>query len=105
MSKRANARWRIASGNRLSQPARPATIEYYRPPLNLVSVLRGLYARVARKLRVDPSYVSRVARGERNSARVEKAIQRELRNIVQLLGKMHRARRRTFHHYSFNLCD
>lgn len=97
MSKRANGRWRIASGNRISQPALPAIIEFYRPPLNLVSLLRGLYARVARKLRVDPSYVSRVARGERHSARAEKAIQRELRNIVQLLSKMHRAHRRTFH--------
>jgi hypothetical protein len=37
-----------------------------------------MYARVARKLRVDISYVSRVARGERYSAEVERAIQEEV---------------------------
>jgi hypothetical protein len=36
---------------------------------------RGLYARVARRLGVDRSYVSRVARGERRSRRVERALQ------------------------------
>jgi hypothetical protein len=97
MSKRARTRWQLPSQNRRSQPVLSTTIEFYRPPLKLVLLLRGLYARVARKLRVDPSYVSRVARGERQSARVEKAIQRELRDTVQLLSKMHRAHRRTFH--------
>ena len=33
-------------------------------PTNLASLIRGLYGRVARQLKVDPSYVSRVARGE-----------------------------------------
>jgi transcriptional regulator with XRE-family HTH domain len=42
---------------------------------------RGLYSRVARQLGVDRSYVSRVARGERRSRRVENALQRELRRI------------------------
>jgi hypothetical protein len=97
MSKRASTHWQPPSQNRRSQPVLSTSIEFYRPPLKLVSLLRGLYARVARKLRVDPSYISRVARGERQSARVEKAIQRELRDIVQLLSKMRRAHRRTFH--------
>jgi transcriptional regulator with XRE-family HTH domain len=41
----------------------------------------GLYARVARKLGVDASYVSRVAHGERNSERIFNALVEELRRI------------------------
>jgi transcriptional regulator with XRE-family HTH domain len=39
---------------------------------------KGLYARVAKSLGVDPSYVSRVANGERHSDRVNRAMLREL---------------------------
>jgi transcriptional regulator with XRE-family HTH domain len=42
---------------------------------------RGLYSRVAKRLGVDRSYVSRVARGERRSERVEAALRAELRRI------------------------
>ena len=45
---------------------------------------RGLYARVARRLGVDRSYVSRVARGERRSKRVEEALRVELKRIRSL---------------------
>jgi hypothetical protein len=48
---------------------------------------RGLYVRIARKLCVDPSYVSRVARGERRSRTVESALQEELQTINQQLGR------------------
>src|SRR5512140_2890299 len=40
--------------------------------------LSGIYSRVARQLGVHPSYVSRVARGERHSERVSRAIALEL---------------------------
>jgi transcriptional regulator with XRE-family HTH domain len=46
-----------------------------------VSLFRGVYDRVAKRLGVDPSYVSRVARGERKSAAVEKALAEEVRAI------------------------
>jgi hypothetical protein len=55
------------------------------PPYNLASLIRGLYGRVARQLRVDPSYVSRVARGERRSADIEGALEKELRRIMALV--------------------
>jgi transcriptional regulator with XRE-family HTH domain len=42
---------------------------------------RGIYSRVAKKLQVDPSYVSRVARGERRSPEIEKALTMELKKI------------------------
>lgn len=43
--------------------------------------LTGLYTRVARQLGVHPSYVSRVARGERRSDRVYRAIATELSKL------------------------
>ncbi len=47
---------------------------------------RGLYVRVARKIGVDPSYVSRVARGERQSPEVQAALNHEIEQISRKLG-------------------
>lgn len=47
--------------------------------LDLTSRLRGLYRRVAKRLGVHPSYVSRIARGERRSKVVESALRHEIR--------------------------
>jgi hypothetical protein len=58
-------------------------------PTNLASLIRGLYGRVARHLKVDPSYVSRVARGERRSDVIEASLERELRRIMTLVGTNH----------------
>ena len=55
------------------------------PPHNLASLIRGLYGRVARQLKVDPSYVSRVARGERQSDSIEASLEKELRRIMSLV--------------------
>lgn len=51
------------------------------PTLKRYRLYRGLYARVARRLGVDRSYVSRVARGERTSPAVEAALSAELERI------------------------
>ena len=48
---------------------------------------RGLYVRIARKLGVDASYVSRVARGDRRSPEVESALRQALAEIDQQLGR------------------
>lgn len=58
-------------------------------PTNLASLIRGLYGRVARHLKVDPSYVSRVARGERQSDVIEASLERELRRIMSMVGANH----------------
>ena len=58
-------------------------------PTNLASLIRGLYGRVARQLKVDPSYVSRVARGERQSDVIEGSLERELKRIMSLVGSNH----------------
>jgi hypothetical protein len=44
----------------------------------LPSLCRGLYHRVAQKVGCDPSYVSRVARGERTSQAVSEALRAEI---------------------------
>jgi hypothetical protein len=58
-------------------------------PTNLASLIRGLYGRVARHLKVDPSYVSRVARGERQSDVIEASLEKELRRIMALVSTNH----------------
>jgi hypothetical protein len=58
-------------------------------PTNLASLIRGLYGRVAKQLKVDPSYVSRVARGERQSDAIELSLERELRRIMSLVSANH----------------
>ena len=48
-----------------------------------VQSLCGLYSRVARQLKLDRSYVSRVARGERHSLEVERALTTEFDRIME----------------------
>jgi len=50
--------------------------------LQLASLMRGLYRRVADKLGVDPSYVSRVARGERRSPKIEASLNSEVSRLL-----------------------
>lgn len=50
-----------------------------------VSLFRGLYARVARDVGVDVSYISRIARGERKSKVAEKALAREFGKAVGVM--------------------
>jgi len=47
-----------------------------------VQSLCGLYSRIARQLQVDRSYVSRVARGERRSEPIERALTTEFDRIM-----------------------
>lgn len=51
------------------------------------ALYRGLYGRIARKLGVDPSYVSRVARGQRRSAVIGQALHREFDQITRRLSE------------------
>jgi hypothetical protein len=50
--------------------------------LQLASLMRGLYKRVADNFGVDPSYVSRIARGERTSPNIEASLNREILKIL-----------------------
>ena len=52
--------------------------------LQLASRMRGLYRRVADRLGVDPSYVSRVARGERKSPKIEASLNRDVSKLLKL---------------------
>ena len=54
---------------------------------HLVSEYRGIYNRIANQTGVDPSYVSRIARGERTNAQVETALMKEVTRLHQLSMK------------------
>ena len=43
---------------------------------------RGLYARIARQLGIDPSFVSRVAHGHRKNEKVSKVLLGELIKVL-----------------------
>jgi transcriptional regulator with XRE-family HTH domain len=51
---------------------------------------RGLYARVAKQLGMDPSYVSRVANGKRQSKKISLAIEGELNKMYASSSKITR---------------
>lgn len=59
-----------------------------RPCAKAVALFRGLYARVADDLGVDPSYVSRIARRQRKSKVTEKALDREFSKAVAFVSKL-----------------
>ncbi len=60
------------------------TVKSKMPLLNrYVQSLCGLYSRIARQLNVDRSYVSRVARGERHSEEIERALNSEFTRITE----------------------
>ena len=67
----------IARQEKPAIPAYPAPAG--RTPGNIISAFAGVYARVASKLKVSPSFVSKVASGSRKSSQIEEALRNELR--------------------------
>jgi transcriptional regulator with XRE-family HTH domain len=55
---------------------------------------RGLFARLARRLGLDPSYISRVANGERRSKRISRAIEAELNKMYSVSWKIAKTSKR-----------
>lgn len=53
----------------------------------IISDFRGVYARVARKLNVSASQVSRVASGDRSSSEIEAALREELKTLKDRLDR------------------
>lgn len=58
------------------------------PSQALPSRFRGLYHRVAKRLGVDPSYVSRVARQERQSEAVSAELRKEVSRVLSASQKV-----------------
>jgi len=54
---------------------------------SLPSLYRGMYNRIAVKIGCDPSYVSRVARGERSSEIIAKSLQAEIQKTWALANQ------------------
>lgn len=62
--------------------------------LQLASRMRGLYRRVADRLGVDPSYVSRVARSERKSPKIEATLNREISKLLVSISLKAKAKKK-----------
>jgi transcriptional regulator with XRE-family HTH domain len=60
--------------------------------LQFASEMRGLYKRVADKLGVDPSYVSRVSRGERRSPKIEVLLKHEVSKLLKSASRRAKVR-------------
>jgi hypothetical protein len=54
--------------------------------LEVLANFRGIFKRVALLLDVDPSYVSRVARGERHAPYVSDALRKEIQSVLGKAG-------------------
>jgi hypothetical protein len=57
-----------------------------RAPGKIISAFAGVYARIASKLKVSPSFVSKVASGSRKSSQIEDALRDELRILKKDLA-------------------
>jgi hypothetical protein len=55
-------------------------------PGKIMAAFAGVYARIASKLKVSPSFVSKVAGGSRKSSQVEEALRDELRILKKDLA-------------------
>jgi hypothetical protein len=87
MRKRTRKKLRSLDRKRKGNSRRPRSATPEPARYDLASLFRGLYHRVARRLGVDPSYVSRVARRERRSKVIEHALRRELSKILKNIGQ------------------
>jgi hypothetical protein len=54
--------------------------------IEALAIFRGIYKRVAVQLEVDPSYVSRVARGERHAPFITEALRKEIQRVLGKAG-------------------
>jgi len=67
----------------MSQNDHPAKLQKLK---HYIDSLCGLYSRIARRLGVDRTYVSRVAKGERRSPEVEAALIQEFDRAQEKSG-------------------
>jgi transcriptional regulator with XRE-family HTH domain len=100
MRKPRNRIKRSSNSDRYGRSRKVNDLRIEKTPQDLASRVRGLYRRIAQKLGVDPSYVSRIARGERRSTLVESTLRRELQKIVQAdikshVGNVHKSSRKS----------
>jgi hypothetical protein len=55
-------------------------------PFEALANFRGIFKRIALQLDVDPSYVSRVARGQRHAPHVSEALRKEIQRVLGKAG-------------------
>ncbi|MBV9623875.1 MAG: hypothetical protein JOZ14_07855 [Acidobacteria bacterium] len=67
---------------REDQPIKLQKLKHY------IDSLCGIYSRIARRLGVDRTYVSRVAKGERRSPEIEAALMQEFDRSQQEISEI-----------------
>jgi hypothetical protein len=86
MAKKTNSKAIAELGAEMSKPRVTASV---RAEVNgFFSYFKGVFARVARKLNVSPSMVSRVASGHRSSPKIQEALLEELKVVKQKLDRV-----------------
>jgi hypothetical protein len=74
----------------IARQEKPSVLDYPgsggRTPGKVISAFAGVYARIASKLKVSPSFVSKVASGSRKSSQIEEALRNELRILKKDLA-------------------
>jgi hypothetical protein len=88
---------RVAASSNLRPPRQheqslvaPHKVEELQPPAgSIISEFTGVYQRVAQRMKVSPSMVSKVATGSRRSLGIEIALGDELRLLKQKLANFH----------------
>lgn len=68
--------------------AKPRVVASVQADVNVFAYFKGMFARVARKLNVSPSMVSRVANGLRSSPKIKAALLEELKVVKQKLDSV-----------------
>ena len=71
---------------RMSTAGSPNNTAKLRRLRSYVESFCGIYSRVARRLGVDRTYVSRVAKGERRSPEIEAALIQDFESTEQEIG-------------------
>jgi predicted transcriptional regulator len=71
-----------------AEMAKSRVVASVRADVRVFSYFKGMFARVARKLSVSPSMVSRVASGHRSSPKIQAALLEELKVVKQKLDSV-----------------
>jgi hypothetical protein len=85
MAKKTNSKAIAELGAEMAKPRVAASV---RADVKVFSYFKGVFARVASKLGVSPSMVSRVAGGHRSSPKIQAALREELHAIKQKLDSI-----------------
>ncbi len=71
----------------MSTQSKPRAEEMGPTISDVLAGYRGVYARVAQKLGVDASYISRIADGSRSNTEIQRALIQEIQSLNELTNR------------------